>query len=158
MNGEVALWYQWYFQIDRGRAGLAANRRDIAKVLWKQWSPNWRFDDPTFDRAADAHNNLDHVDVVIHSYRHRSGLVDGDPRYREIQEKLAKLPIITVPAITLDGDADGIILVTDGSAHAPKFSNRLAHRIVKNAGHNLPTRGTRRVRAGDFRCDAKVTC
>jgi pimeloyl-ACP methyl ester carboxylesterase len=135
---EVALWYQWYFQIERGRAGLIANRRDIARILWRQWSPNWRFDDATFDRAAAAHDNADYVDVVIHSYRHRYGLVEGDPVYRSIQGQLAKQPVIVVPAITLDGDADGVIPATDGSAHARMFSKRLGHRIVKNAGHNLP--------------------
>jgi pimeloyl-ACP methyl ester carboxylesterase len=135
---EVALWYQWYFQIERGRAGLAANRRSITKILWQQWSPNWRFDEATLGRTAIAHQNSDYVDVVIHSYRHRYGLVDGDPQYRDIQDKLAKQPVISVPAITLDGDADGVIPATDGSAHSPRFTNRLAHRIVKKAGHNLP--------------------
>ena len=137
-ENEVALWYQWYFQIERGRRGLNANRRSIAKVLWQQWSPNWRFDEATFDLSAIAHDNPDYVDVVIHSYRHRYGLVDGDPRYSDIQRRLATLPTITVPTITLDGDADGVIPVTDGRAHAPKFTNRLNHRIIKNAGHNLP--------------------
>ena len=81
---EVALWYQYYFQLERGRAGLAANRREIAKILWKQWSPNWQFDDACFERTAVAHDNPDYVDVVIHSYRHRFGLADGDPQYADI--------------------------------------------------------------------------
>jgi pimeloyl-ACP methyl ester carboxylesterase len=138
VEDEAALWYQWYFQIERGRAGLIANRRSITKILWQQWSPHWRFDEPTLDRTATAHENSDYVDVVIHSYRHRYGLVDGDPQYKDIQDKLAKQPSITVPTITLDGDADGVIPVTDGSAHAARFTMRLAHRIIRNAGHNLP--------------------
>ncbi|MET4198719.1 alpha/beta hydrolase [Bradyrhizobium sp. LA6.12] len=89
------------------------------------------------DRNIAAHDNPDYVDVVIHSYRHRYGLADGDPRYKDIQDKLAGQPVITVPTVTLDGDADGVIPVTDGSAHASRFSNRLAHRIVADAGHNL---------------------
>jgi pimeloyl-ACP methyl ester carboxylesterase len=135
---EVGYWYQWYFQIERGRAGLAANRREIARVLWQQWSPNWRFDDATLARAVAAHDNPDYVDVAIHSYRHRYGLTKGDPRYDEIERKLAAQPVITVPAITLDGEADGVTRATDGSAHAAKFADRRAHRVIPRAGHNLP--------------------
>jgi pimeloyl-ACP methyl ester carboxylesterase len=135
---EVPLWYQYYFQLDRGRAGLAANRREIAEILWKQWSPNWHFDDACLDRTTTAHDNPDYVDVVIHSYRHRFGLADGDPQYADIQRRLAKLPPINVPAITLDGDADGVVPATDGSASASKFPARRAHRVIPRAGHNLP--------------------
>jgi pimeloyl-ACP methyl ester carboxylesterase len=135
---EVPLWYQYYFQLERGRAGLAANRREIAGILWKQWSPNWHFDDATLDRAAAAFDNPDYVDVVIHSYRHRFGLTDGDPHYADIQRRLAELPVITVPAITLDGDADGVAPVTDGTAQAAKFTGRRTHRVIPHAGHNLP--------------------
>ena len=135
---EVAYWYQYYFQIERGRAGLAANRREIAQILWRQWSPNWHFDDAAFDRTAVAFDNPDYVDVVIHSYRHRYGLAEGDPRYADLERRLAAQPVIAVPAITLDGDADGVNPATDGSAHAAKFSRRLAHRIIPRAGHNLP--------------------
>src|SRR5580698_9201476 len=135
---EVAYWYQYYFQIERGRAGLAANRREIAKILWRQWSPNWHFDDATFERTAQAFDNPDYVDVVIHSYRHRYGLVDGDPRYAELERRLAAQPVIAAPTITLDGDADGVNPSTDGTAYAAKFSHRLAHRIIPHAGHNLP--------------------
>lgn len=135
---EVAYWYQYYFQIERGRAGLAANRREIAKILWRQWSPNWHFDDATFDRTAAAFDNPDYVDVAIYSYRHRYGLAGGDPRYADLERRLAAQPAITVPTITLDGDADGVAAPTDGTAHAAKFSRRLAHRIVPHAGHNLP--------------------
>ena len=135
---EVALWYQYYFQLERGRAGLAANRREIARILWKQWSPNWRFDDASFDRTAAAHDNTDYVDVVIHSYRHRYGLADGDPQYADIQRRLASLPAISVPTITLDGDADGVAPATDGTASAAKFAGRRTHRVIPRAGHNLP--------------------
>jgi pimeloyl-ACP methyl ester carboxylesterase len=135
---EVPLWYQYYFQLERGRAGLAANRRAIAKLLWQQWSPNWQFDDSCFERTAAAHDNPDYVDVVIHSYRHRFGLAEGDPRYADLQRKLAAQPPITVPAITLDGEEDGVVLATDGRASAPKFTGRRVHRIIARAGHNLP--------------------
>ncbi len=135
---EVALWYQYYFQIERGRAGLAANRREIARILWQQWSPNWHFDDATLERTVAAHDNPDYVDVAIHSYRHRYGLADGDPQYADLQRRLAALPVITVPTITLDGDADGVIPATDGTASAAKFTARRAHRVIPHAGHNLP--------------------
>ena len=135
---EVALWYQYYFQLERGRAGLAANRRGIARILWEQWSPNWAFDDANFERTAVAHDNPDYVDVVIHSYRHRFGLADGDPRYADIQRQLAALPVIMVPAITLDGDGDGVAPATDGTAQAAKFAGRRTHHVVPGAGHNLP--------------------
>ena len=135
---EVALWYQYYFQLERGRAGLAANRREIAKILWRQWSPNWQFDDACFERTAAAHDNPDYVDVVIHSYRHRFGLADGDPQYADIQRRLATLPAITVPTITLDGAGDGVVPPTDGDASAAKFTGRRGHRVVPSAGHNLP--------------------
>jgi pimeloyl-ACP methyl ester carboxylesterase len=135
---EVPLWYQYYFQLERGRAGLAANRRGIAKILWKQWSPTWDFDDACFERTAVAHDNPDYVDVVIHSYRHRFGLADGDPQYAELQRRLAAQPPITVPTITLDGAGDGVAAATDGSVSAPKFTRRRAHRVIPRAGHNLP--------------------
>ena len=135
---ELPLWYQYYFQLERGRAGLAANRRDIAKLLWRQWSPNWQFDDACFERTAIAHDNPDYVDVVIHSYRHRFGLAEGDPRYAEIQRRLAAQPPIIVPTITLDGEEDGVIFPTDGRASAPKFTGSRVHRVIPRAGHNLP--------------------
>jgi pimeloyl-ACP methyl ester carboxylesterase len=135
---EVPYWYQYYFQIERGRAGLAADRRGIAKILWKQWSPNWHFDEACFERTAVAHDNPDYVDVVIHSYRHRYGLADGDPQYADLQRRLATLPAITVATITLDGDADGVAPATDGAASAPKFTGGRTHRVIPHAGHNLP--------------------
>jgi pimeloyl-ACP methyl ester carboxylesterase len=135
---ELAYWYQWYFQIERGRAGLAANRREIAQTLWKLWSPTWDFDEDCFARAAIAHDNPDYVDVAIHSYRHRYGLAAGDPHYADLQSRLAALPPIAVPAITLDGEADGVTPATDGSAQAARFTGRRVHRVVPRAGHNLP--------------------
>jgi pimeloyl-ACP methyl ester carboxylesterase len=138
LSQEVAYWYQWYFQTERGRAGLAANRREIAKLLWRQWSPNWAFDDETFARTASAFDNPDFVDVAIHSYRHRYGLAEGDPRYADLERRLATLPPITVPAITLDGDADGVAPVSDGTAQAARFKGKRNHRVIPRAGHNLP--------------------
>lgn len=135
---EVALWYQYYFQLERGRAGLAANRREIARILWQQWSPNWHFDEAAFERSAAAFDNPDFVEVVIQSYRHRYGLADGDPAYAELQQRLAAQPVISVPAITLDGAADGVYPATDGSASAAKFTGPRGHRVIPRAGHNLP--------------------
>jgi pimeloyl-ACP methyl ester carboxylesterase len=135
---EVPYWYQYYFQIERGRAGLEANRREIARILWTQWSPNWHFDEACFERTAVAHDNPDYVDIVIHSYRHRYGLAEGDPHYADLQRRLAELPVISVPTITLDGAADGVAAATDGKATAAKFSGRRTHHVIPNAGHNLP--------------------
>jgi pimeloyl-ACP methyl ester carboxylesterase len=135
---EATLWYQWYFQIERGRAGLAADRRGITRILWQQWSPNWKFDEACLERTSIAHDNPDYVDIVIHSYRHRYGLVDGDPRYADIQRKLAALPPITVPAITLDGEGDGVAPATDGKASSARFTGGRVHRRIPRAGHNLP--------------------
>ncbi|WP_291852436.1 alpha/beta hydrolase [Bradyrhizobium sp.] len=135
---EAPLWYQYYFQLERGRAGLAAHRREIARLLWRQWSPSWEFDDACFERSAVAHDNPDYVEVAIHSYRHRFGLAEGDPQYADVQRRLAALPAITVPTITLDGAADGVTPATDGGGSAPKFTNRRAHRVLPGVGHNLP--------------------
>ncbi len=135
---EVELWYEYYFQIERGRAGLATNRREIARMLWEDWSPDWDFDDATFDRSVSSHDNPDFVDVVIHSYRHRFGLAAGDPQYAELQRRLAPLPPIAVPSVTLDGDADGVLPASDGRASASKFTSRRIHRVVQGAGHNVP--------------------
>lgn len=135
---EWGLWYQHYFQSERGRRGLAENRRDIARILWERNSPTWAFDQATFERSASAFDNPDFVDVVIHSYRHRLGAAEGAARYAEIESRLAELPAIAVPTITLDGDADGVVAATDGSAQAKYFTRRVAHRIVPGVGHNLP--------------------
>jgi pimeloyl-ACP methyl ester carboxylesterase len=133
---EAAFWYQYYFHSERGRRGLAKNRRDIARLLWRMWSPNWTFDEATFERSAAAFDNPDFVDVVIHSYRHRYGLAAGDPAYASFEAALAAQPPIAVPAITIDGDADG---VNPGTAHqAKKFTGAHEHRVFRRAGHNLP--------------------
>lgn len=135
---ERGLWYQYYFQTERGHAGLEANRRELAHVLWKNNSPTWHFDEATFERSAKAFDNPDFVDIVIHSYRHRLGLAAGYPQYDEIEKKLASIPPITVPTITLDGLADGVIPATDGRASAAKFTGPRTHRQIPDAGHNLP--------------------
>jgi pimeloyl-ACP methyl ester carboxylesterase len=135
---EAAFWYQYYFHSERGQRGLTKNRREIARLLWRMWSPNWTFDDATFVRTASAFDNPDFVAVVIHSYRHRYGLAPsaGDPRYDEIEMGLAAQPPIAVPAITIDGDADG---VNPGTAHhAKRFTGPHEHRVFAGAGHNLP--------------------
>jgi pimeloyl-ACP methyl ester carboxylesterase len=135
---ESGLWYQYYFQTERGRAGLAKDRRGIAKEIWSRNSPSWRFDEATFERTALAFDNPDYVEVVIHSYRHRLGLAPGYPLYEEIERRLASLPVITVPTITLDGVSDGNYPASDGSATAAQFRGPRTHRRIRNAGHNLP--------------------
>ncbi len=140
---ESGLWYQYYFQTERGRAGLAANRRELTRTLWQRNSPTWRFDEATLDRHASAFDNPDYVDVVIHSYRHRLGLAAGYPPYEDVEKRLAALPPITVPAITLDGGADGVVPATDGKSTAAKFTGGRQHRVIPNVGHNLPEEAPR---------------
>lgn len=135
---EAAFWYQYYFLTERGHAGLTANRREIAHLMWKRNSPAWNFDDATFNRSAAAFDNPDYVDITIHSYRHRLGYAKGFPHYEDIERRLAAQPAITVPTITLDGGADGVVPATDGKAAAVRFSGERKHRIVTRAGHNLP--------------------
>jgi len=137
-ENEEAMWYEYYFQLERGRAGLTANRRRIARMLWEEWSPDWDVDDATFDRSMPALDNPDFVDVVIHSYRHRFGNAAGDPRYADLAKRLAAMPPITVPAVTLDGDSDGVVAASDGTASAAKFTAPRIHRVMKGAGHNVP--------------------
>lgn len=133
---EAALWYQYYFHNERGRRGLERDRRGIARLLWKMWSPKWSFDEATFERSAASFDNPDFVDVVIHSYRHRYGLVAGDPAVAAIEGRLVAQPPIAVPTISIDGDADG---VNAGTAHhAPRFIGQHEHRIFHAAGHNIP--------------------
>jgi pimeloyl-ACP methyl ester carboxylesterase len=135
---ESGLWYQYYFQTERGRLGLTADRTGIANVIWTRNSPGWHFDDATLARTAASFDNPDYVDVVIHSYRHRLGLADGYPDYVEIEKRLAALPPITMSAITLDGLTDGNYPAGDGSSTAKRFTGKRIHRQVPNAGHNLP--------------------
>jgi pimeloyl-ACP methyl ester carboxylesterase len=137
-ENEMRLWYQYYFHSERGRRGLAENRREFCRLLWRLWSPTWRFDDATFDRTADSFDNPDFVQVVIHSYRHRFGLVEGDPSLAPIERQLAAQPPITVPAMTLDGDADGVLALGGTAKHAPHFTGPHEHLVLRNGGHNLP--------------------
>lgn len=133
---EAALWYQYYFHSERGRRGLNNDRRAIAHLLWKMWSPTWRFNEATFLQSAEAFDNPDFVDVVIHSYRHRFGLAPSDPAVADIEARLAKQPPIKVPTISVDGDADG---VNPGTVHhETKFTGAHEHRIFLGTGHNMP--------------------
>ena len=137
-ENEHSFWYQYYFHSERGRAGLAKDRRGITRLLWKLWSPTWGFDDATFERSAAAFDNPDFVEVVIQSYRHRYGLVPGDPAYAEIERRLAEQPALTVPTITFDGADDGVRPPAEASAHAHRFTGPRSHRIVPGVGHNMP--------------------
>ena len=138
-EAERALWYQWYFNTERGRAGLAANRRALCRFLWQTWSPTWRFTDETYDRTAAAFDNPDFVDVVIHSYRHRNGNAPGEPRFADMEKALAKRPPIAVPAIVLYGADDGIARPpAESPAERAVLPRLVAHRIVAGAGHFLP--------------------
>ena len=137
-KAEAAFWYQFYFLTERGRSGLAANRRDIAKIMWTRNSPTWRFDEATFERSVGAFDNPDYVEVVIHSYRHRLGFAPGYPPYEDLEKRLAGLPTIGVPTITMDGDSDGVVPATDGISTAARFTGRRQHRVLRNVGHNPP--------------------
>jgi pimeloyl-ACP methyl ester carboxylesterase len=134
---EYPLWYQYYLHGARGRLGLERNRQDFCRLLWYLWSPTWVFDEATFQRSAAAFDNPDFVDVVVHSYRHRFGLVAGDPAYDTIEQALSRQPKITVPAVTLDGTDDGI-RPRGTAAHATHFAGWHEHRVIAGAGHNLP--------------------
>jgi pimeloyl-ACP methyl ester carboxylesterase len=137
-EAEREWWYQYYFATDRGRAGYAKYRRDFAKLIWRTASPQWSFADATFDRSAASLENPDHVAIVIHNYRWRLGLGEGEAEYDALEKRLAEGPTITVPTITLEGDANGAPH-PDPSAYAKKFSGRYSHRIVEGGiGHNLP--------------------
>jgi pimeloyl-ACP methyl ester carboxylesterase len=137
-ENEHRHWYQYYFHGERGRAGLAQDREGLCRLLWRLWSPTWEFDDATYARSAAAFANPDFVDVVIHSYRHRHGLVAGDPALADIEARLAAQPDIAVPAITLDGADDGVMPVGGTASHAHHFTGHLEHRVVPGAGHALP--------------------
>jgi pimeloyl-ACP methyl ester carboxylesterase len=135
---ELQWWYQFYFATDRGRAGYDKYRHDFSKLIWQLASPQWKFDDATFDRSAAAFNNPDHVAIVIHNYRWRLALAAGESKYDDLDRKLAESPVITVPTITLEGDANGAPH-PDPSAYAKKFTGKYAHRTITGGiGHNLP--------------------
>ena len=137
-KAELQWWYQYYFATERGRAGYEKNRHDFAKLIWQLASPQWKFDDATFDRSAASLDNPDHVAITIHNYRWRLALTEGEAKYDELEKRLAESPVITVPTITLEGDANGAPH-PDPSAYAKKFSGRYEHRLIKGGiGHNLP--------------------
>ena len=137
-KAELAWWYQYYFATERGRAGYEKYRHDFAKLIWQLASPKWDFDDATFDRSAASFDNPDHVGIVIHNYRWRIGLAEGEPKYDDLEKRLAQVPVITVPTITLEGDANGAPH-PDPSSYAKRFSGKYANRTITGGiGHNLP--------------------
>src|SRR5258706_2434004 len=142
-KAELEWWYQFYFATERGRAGYEKYRRECSKLIWQIASPKWKFDDATFDRSAAAFDNPDHVNIVIHNYRWRLGLAAGEPRYDDLEQRLAAAPIITVPTITMEGDANGAPH-PEPVAYAKKFSGKYAHRLITGGiGHNLPQEAPR---------------
>ena len=135
---ERRFWYQWYFQTERGRAGLASNRVALCRLLWELWSPHWEFDTPTFERSAASFENPDFVSVTIQSYRHRYGNAAGDPTLEDIERRLAQQPKITVPAIALQGDADGVLPSEVSKRHTGFFTGPYQRRLLPRIGHNPP--------------------
>jgi pimeloyl-ACP methyl ester carboxylesterase len=137
-KAELEWWYQFYFATERGREGYDKYRHDFSKLIWQLASPKWNFDDATFDRSAASFDNPDHVSIVIHNYRWRLALAEGEPKYADLDKRLAEGPVITVPTITLEGDANGAPHL-DPSAYARKFSGKYSHRLIEGGiGHNLP--------------------
>jgi pimeloyl-ACP methyl ester carboxylesterase len=137
-QAELEWWYQYYFATERGRAGYDKYRHDFSKLIWQIASPKWNFDDATFDRSAAAFNNPNHVSIVIHNYRWRLGLAEGEAKYDDLEKRLAEAPVINVPTITLEGDANGAPHA-DGASYAKKFSGKYTHRLISGGiGHNLP--------------------
>ena len=137
-KAELEWWYQYYFATERGRKGYDQYRHDFSKLIWQLASPRWNFDDATFDRTAASFNNPDHVAIVIHNYRWRLGLAEGESKYDDLERRLAVFPVITVPTITLEGDANGAPHA-DPSAYARRFSGKYSHRTITGGiGHNLP--------------------
>ena len=135
---EHRMWYQYYFHGERGRAGLEQNRRELCGLLWRLWSPGWRFDHTTFERTAASFDNPDFVAVVIHSYRHRFGLAPGDPALEDTERKLTAQPPIAVRTIALDGSGDGVVRAGGAKNHARFFKAAYEHRVLPGVGHNLP--------------------
>jgi pimeloyl-ACP methyl ester carboxylesterase len=140
---EHALWYQYYFHSERGRAGLEQNRRDLCRLLWRLWSPTWRFDDATYARTAASFDNPDFVAVVIHSYRHRFGLVPGDPAVEDTERRLGGQPPITVPTVSLHGSDNGVSPPSTSERHARFFTGPYERRLIPGVGHNLPQEAPR---------------
>jgi len=142
-SAELAWWYQFYFATERGRDGYEQYRHDFAKLIWQTASPRWDFDDDTFDRSAASFENADHVDIVIHNYRWRIGSADGEPQYDDLEEKLAQGPLITVPTITLEGDANGAPH-PEAASYREKFTGPYAHHVLTGGvGHNPPQEAPR---------------
>ena len=138
-KAEFPWWYQYYFATDRGKLGYTQYTHDFNKLIWQTASPKWNFDDATYDRTAASFNNPDHVAIVIHNYRWRLGLAEGEPKYDDLDKKLSAGPVITVPAIVLEGDANGAPHANDDTAYRKKFSGKYAFRVIKGGvGHNLP--------------------
>ncbi|AGP52697.1 hypothetical protein M271_05350 [Streptomyces rapamycinicus NRRL 5491] len=137
-SAEWAWWYQYYFATERGAQGFEEYRHDFAKLIWRNVSPTWNFDDATFDRTAAAFDNPDDVPIVVHNYRWRLGLAKGDPRYDRLEARLAAAPGIAVPTITLDGELDPFTPAGDGAAYRDKFTGPYDHRTLKGIGHNVP--------------------
>jgi pimeloyl-ACP methyl ester carboxylesterase len=137
---EYRYWYQYYFHSERGRRGLAQNRRELCKLLWRLWSPSWRFSDATYEQTAASFDNPDFVEVTIHSYRHRYGLVLGDPAFDPLEARLAEQPPISVPSVVLDPADDGVIA---GASDVSRFTRLRAHQRIAGAGHNLPQENPR---------------
>jgi pimeloyl-ACP methyl ester carboxylesterase len=135
-KAELGWWYQYYFSTERGRLGYSENRREFNKLIWQIASPKWDFDDDTFDRTAASFDNPDHVDIVIHNYRWRLSLAEGEQQYGDLEARLFERPVITVPTVTIGSDFDGA--AADGRAYAEKFSGAYSHRVLEGTGHNVP--------------------
>ena len=137
-NTEQKLWYQYFFHSERGRLGLINNRHDFIKYLWQTWSPSWNFNDEIYGLSKNSFDNSDFVDVVVHSYKHRFGIVAGDPKFDLIEKDLSKQPKISVPSITIDGETDGVSELSNISKIKQKFSAHVRHQILPKTGHNVP--------------------
>jgi pimeloyl-ACP methyl ester carboxylesterase len=149
-EAERALWYQWYFNTERGRAGLAANRHSLCRLLWETWSPGWHFSDETYNRTALSFDNPDFVDVVIHSYRHRIGNAPGEPRFEAMEQELARRPKIQVPSLVLYGANDGIARPSADASPGERasFTAPMGRRVIDGAGHFLPREKPQTVSSG----------
>jgi pimeloyl-ACP methyl ester carboxylesterase len=135
---EMLNWYQFYFHSERGRAGLTKYRKELCRLLWRNWSPTWKFNDETFEATAVSFDNPDFVDIVVHSYRHRYGLAKGDPKFEAIEQALQKQPAIKVPSIILDAEADGVEPLSRTGKDADRFEGGYERRVIKGVGHDLP--------------------
>ena len=140
---EMLNWYQYYFHSERGRLGLTRYRKELCRLLWNHWSPTWKFDDQTYEATAISFTNPDFVNVVVHSYRHRYGLVNGDPKFEHIETELLKQPTIKTPTIVLDAEADGVEPFEGTGKDAMHFVGNYERRIIKEVGHNVPKEAPR---------------